>query len=318
MSLNCDLTEVHVMKYINYTLKFVLVNDTKMYFVGDILKQYSKDHNGIRKDFYKYIHLQSTRDLLNVLYKHKYNSDLRCMDKCENLLEIPEIIQKYKLNVDLFGTGNSAIIICEYLLIDCLMWVDKIFAYDVYSFLSKCREIDNEFLKNDLRGLIYANNEMTSLIIKILSCRYIQDKSQNNWILNIKPVIDENNNCIDLCIVYRKSEKTELDKNSLISISKIPNANVLRSILFPSLLELLKHSCKRKNKQRSCINVPLTVYTTQKFIYEHKSINNILTIFKTNPIMIDINLELYTKIKNIVVSIITALQWSVCDIKYLK
>ena len=46
MSLNCDLTEVHVMKYINYTLKFVLVNDTKMYFVGDILKQYSKDHNG--------------------------------------------------------------------------------------------------------------------------------------------------------------------------------------------------------------------------------------------------------------------------------
>lgn len=304
---------IYTKKYFKYDLRFIIHNNHEMYIVNDILKQYSANEKKPKKNFIRFLELPTTQELIDVMCSTGVtpNSEEPLYKQKD------DVLMKYNFS-NITSTINEAYVVCEHLLLHCLTWVNPSFSFKIYSFLIRCRSIDNEFLNNDLTGLIYSNKYNSSMIVKLLSARYIKDVTQNNWKLDIRPMVNTKSKCIDLCIVYRKSNNSCLSKNSLITVTKIPNANVLRSILFPMLLEMLgDKDCKRKNKQRSHISIPLSAYTTQEFIASNNSVAELLLTYDSNPTDIEINTTLYDHLKQIISSVITALQWNECEIKYL-
>lgn len=304
---------IYTKKYFKYDLRFIIHNNHEMYIVNDILKQYAVNEKKTKKDFNKFLAFPTTQELIDVMCSTGVTSN----STSPLNLKKDDIIMLYSFKTG-YNNLSSVYVVCEHLLLHCLTWVNPSFSFKIYSFLIRCRSIDNDFLNNDLTGLIYSNKYNSSMIVKLLSARYIKDVTQNNWKLDIKPMVNTKSKCIDLCIVYRKSNNSCLSKDSLITVTKIPNANVLRSILFPMMLEMLEDKdCKRKNKQRSHISIPLTAYTTQEFIASNNSVAELLLTYDSNPTDIEINTTLYDHLKQIITSVITALQWNECEIKYL-
>lgn len=143
----------------------------------------------------------------------------------------------------------------------------------------------------------------------MLSNRYIKDKHQNNWKLSIVPAFDKTTGEFEIQLVYKKTDSTSLCFNALLSVIGIPNANVMRSTMFPKLLELLESfQGKRKNRQRSRVTMPLNNYA------EHCP--TVITEEMMNcPVeLIPIKQDLLYKIKELIYSIINNLKWQNCFI----
>ena len=65
----------------------------------------------------------------------------------EDKWNIPHVIQYETLPIS--GGANKGYIVCEELLHACLMWADPAFACAVYSFLTRMREQDNDYLRKE-------------------------------------------------------------------------------------------------------------------------------------------------------------------------
>ena len=97
-----------------------------------------------------------------------------------------------------------------------------------------------------------------------------------------------------------------MSENSLVTICKLPNANVIRTILFPRLLNLLiSYNGVKKNNQRSRIILPLEKYSENRLTMK--------TLDKTsynNPILIIPNSIFLQKLKELFKNIITEMNWT--------
>ena len=151
-------------KFLDYDIRSCYIDNTEMFLVSDLIRQYNLI-NKTNKKFKKYLENKQTQELLQKWNKNKEitvgpNSDLRStsnkndknneMTVCENShvrfssnkIYIPHVI-KYITFKEINGI-NKGYIVCEELLIACLMWVDPSFAIQVYTFLKNLRSINND------------------------------------------------------------------------------------------------------------------------------------------------------------------------------
>ena len=134
-----DFIEV---SFYEYTIRMTIINDTKMYVVTDLLKQYNEINN-TNKRIAKWLKREDTRELLQFCREKSCDPNGSHENDEDNFVDIPEVI----IRIDKFYNNNTNIktyLVNGIILHDILFWIDKVFAYKVCSFLDNMREINND------------------------------------------------------------------------------------------------------------------------------------------------------------------------------
>ena len=131
-----DFIEV---SFYEYTIRMTIINNTKMYVVTDLLKQYNKINN-TDKRFNDWLRRKDTQELLQFYRNEKIREIPACENDEDNFVDIPDVIIK----IDKFYNNLKAYLVNGAILHDVLIWVNKIFASQVYNFLDNMREINND------------------------------------------------------------------------------------------------------------------------------------------------------------------------------
>lgn len=151
-------------KFLDYNIRSCYIESTQMFLISDLIRQYNKINN-TNKKFKKYLENKQTQELLQKWNKNLdgpnsgllkntvknenneennvgENFPLRSTSSKNDKFDIPHVI-KY-ITLQLHGGANKGYIVCEQLLIACLMWLDPCFAIQVYTFLKNLRSINND------------------------------------------------------------------------------------------------------------------------------------------------------------------------------
>ena len=150
----------------------------------------------------------------------------------ESKWNIPHMIQ-YVITPS-FGGANKGYIVCRELLHDCLLWADRVFAWDIYSFLSDLQEQDNEYLKRRI-------DELTQRC-KDLKNRYVPD--DDHWTYYLTYKIEDKTVYLysQFCrmerwdIAYKEIEKN--GRHELYRLNRLPNGCIFRSMAEKPLKEI--------------------------------------------------------------------------------
>lgn len=307
-----DSSSFSSMKYYDYDIDYITESDgNRMYLVSKIINKYNKI-NKTDKRVNDYLRNKATKEFIDLLVEEDDCGNSRNLEKQKKdyknsqNIDIPGIIQHIDIK-NCTDATSGGYLFNEQLLNDCLMSVDRKLAKKIINFIIKCRNIDNDFLEKEIvelklkvKTLEEKNEQLTN--------RFVKDLEPNNWKLNIVPGFNKAKQ-FEIRLIYRKTNSRLLSKDSLISVVGIPNANVMRTSMFPRLLDLLEnYSGNRKNKQRSRILVPLERYTNNiPPVLTKEIIDCPLDLIKISPTLLQ-------DIKNLITEIITSLDWKDCHI----
>ena len=163
-------------KFLDYDIRSCIIDNTEMFLVSDLIRQYNKI-NKTNKRFNHYLENKQTQELLKNWNKNNENLDSRNSGHLENTVkndkfDIPHVIKHITLQIH--GGANKGYIVCEQLLIACLMWVDSTFAIQVYTFLKNLRSINNDRFAEILKS----NNDKDNQI-ELLQDQINQYKEEN-------------------------------------------------------------------------------------------------------------------------------------------
>ena len=143
MSINKGLKYEFInVNFYEYTIRMTIINNTKMYVVTDLLKQYNKINN-TDKRFNDWLRRKDTQELLEFYRNEKIREIPAPENNEDDFSDITGVIMKidYKINDNI---TNKAYLVNGAILHDVLIWVNKIFAAQVYNFLDNMREINND------------------------------------------------------------------------------------------------------------------------------------------------------------------------------
>ena len=239
--------------FYDYKIRMCEADGTKMYLVSDLLRQYNEKH-GTNKQFYHYLENKQTQELLRKRCEKTgpRNSEVQAKEgqneqnsergnshaHYESPLndekwDIPHVIQCVTMSTT-FGGANKGYIVCEELLHACLMWADPDFAWDVYSFLTRLREQDNDYLKRRI-------DELTQRC-KDLKNRYVPD--DDHWTYYLTYKIENRTVYLysQFCrmerwdIAYKEIEKD--GRHELYRLNRLPNGCIFRSMAEKPLREI--------------------------------------------------------------------------------
>lgn len=128
--------------FYEYTIRMTIINNTKMYVVSDILKQYNEINN-TNKRIAKWLKREDTRELLQFCRDKTCDPNGSHENNEDDFIDIPDVI----IRIDKFYNNNTnikAYLVNGIILHDILFWIDKVFAYKVCNFLDNMREINND------------------------------------------------------------------------------------------------------------------------------------------------------------------------------
>ena len=241
--------EFTVVNFFAYDIRSTVIDSVRMFLVSDLLNQYNEKH-GTNKKFKDYLRIDQTKELLENWLKYTRGEDLHpvcqsdekihdlpnsevvCQtDKSTGLWDINYVI-KYVSFSKVFGTANQGYVICEELLIACLMWTDPQFAIIVYTFLKKCREKDNNFLRKEVRQLKTIN--------KTLRTRYIPNDEDSQWtyILTLKDTPD--NIILRSRYVHQTLKGKKIEDEKIYYVKNLPNGHVFKLNAYNNLLPVIQ------------------------------------------------------------------------------
>ena len=246
--------------FYDYKIRMCLDNGNRMYLVSDLLRQYNEKH-GTNKIFAHYLENKQTQELLRKRCEktgHR-DSDDQANGTHNDKIDIPDVIQYIKTTT--FGGANQGYIVCEELLHACLMWADPDFAWDVFSFLTRLRQEDNDYLRK-------ANEELKQEV-KELKNRFVPDEKKEQWIHLIAIGIDEEK--ITIYSKYRNMNDmrqlmNELKRDNLAIIYRteyIPSGSTFRRKIY----DYIKNICDEYNGIKNDIHsfsIPLSVWNDKQ------------------------------------------------------
>ena len=129
-------------KFLNYNIRSCVIDDVEMYLVSDLLRQYNEINN-TNKQFKYYLENKQTQELLRFYQNDTVSENSHLPYENDKKWDIFKII--HYITIPVFDNGaNKGYVICEQLLIACLMWCDPIFATQIYDFIKNMREINND------------------------------------------------------------------------------------------------------------------------------------------------------------------------------
>ena len=273
--------------FYDYKIRMCLDNGIRMYLVSDLLRQYNDKH-GTNKRFGKYLENKQAQEVIEHLAKTGENSakngqstgdpnsGLPSNEGQNGKFDICDVIQYITFSD--FGGANQGYIICEELLHACLMWADPAFACDVYRFLTRLREEDNDYLRKVNEELRRANEELTheneEMIHanKELKNRRVPNKVGQQWYFFITYIIVENDDNVHIYSQHVKSDKwkstcSKMDREGRVCVYRvkdIPNGFTFKDEIDKILLDL----CKKyggKKVRKTHYTIPMDVWEKERF-----------------------------------------------------
>ena len=272
---------IETVQFFEYNIRSTVIDDVRMYLVADLLNQYNKINNAHKK-FKNYLENKQTKELLQnwSKYTRGRNSDLVCQtctkdtrganlhlvcqhNKTTSKWNIDNVIKYTTFNKS-FGTASKGYVVCEELLIACLMWADPKFAIAVYTFLKEQRAKDNNFLQQTIQQLQAENNKLVETQ-KQMQNRHVHDEKEYQWTYVLTVTKDEVHNNVYLRSRYIhqpcKGKKTV--KGSVYYLKNIPNGYELRYRAYDSLRNIaIKYGGNKKFNQRCTFFIPLDIWDT--------------------------------------------------------
>ena len=224
--------------FYDYKIRMCLDNGNRMYLVSDLLRQYNDKH-GTNKIFAHYLENKQTQELLRKRCEktgHR-DSDDQANGAHNDKIDIPDVIQYIKTTT--FGGANQGYIVCEELLHACLMWADPDFAWDVYRFLTRLRQEDNDYLRKV--------NEELKQEVKELKNRRVPNKVGQQWYFFITYIVEKDDN-VHIYSQHVKSDKwkstcSRMDREGRVCVYRvkdIPNGFTFKDEIDKILLDLCK------------------------------------------------------------------------------
>ena len=234
--------EFTVVKFFAYNIRSTVIDDIRMFLVSDLLNQYNTLHH-TNKKFYHYLENRQTQELLISRFNNTghRNSDVQCQTDekytgGEDLhLQCQPCTNDSKWNIDgvikyvtfskEFCGAHSGYVICEELLIACLMWTDPVFAWDVYTFLKECREKNNDFLRKEVRHL---------------RTRYIPNDEDSQWtyVLTLKDTPDKI--ILRSRYVHQTLKGKKIEDEKIYYVKNLPNGHVFKLNAYNNLLPVIQ------------------------------------------------------------------------------
>ena len=255
-----DFQEV---EFYNYTIRMTVVDGVEMYLVSDLLKQYN-EINGTKREMRYWLRQESTQELLNYLLEKQTCENLtseNSTDKSEysegkfdtgNFRDqnyIPKVIEMIEFSS---GKDRRGYIVNAQLLHDILLWADRKFAYDIYTFLEQVRKANNEYLLDAINQMNYT--------ITTLKKRYVIDNVHQQWSYVLKVKVDEQNNKVYLKSSFAKCDyKNKEDQmNTIYYVRNLPNGYTFRYFAYDKIMSIVEqYGGYAEGNQRSTFVIPL-------------------------------------------------------------
>ena len=156
----CDF-EFQEVKFYEYTIRMTTIDNIDMYLVSDIIKQYNEiNKTNIR--FNNWFRRKDTQELLQYCRDNSPCANSRTgnfVDDFNNFGDIPGVIMKIDYSIN----NIKAFIVNSAILHDILMWIDKVFAYNVCTFLDNMRSINNDRFTEILKSNNDKDNQISLL-----------------------------------------------------------------------------------------------------------------------------------------------------------
>lgn len=243
--------KIETVQFFEYNIRSTVIDNVRMYLVADLLNQYNDKH-GVNKRFRNYLKNEQTKRLLTkkreILGGSNSNSLENIESKYWNISKTIYYISFGKI----YNGAHKGYVICEELLIACLMWADQEFAWSVYTFLKEQRAKDNNFLQQTIKRLNWKN--------KKLSSRYIPDNKDLQWMYVLK--VDDSNPDI---IILHSNHKRQTSKcngkkiqdESIYYVKNLPNGLAFKIRAYRNILNVVRsYGGYSINKQKSTFAIP--------------------------------------------------------------
>ena len=255
--------EFETVQFFEYNIRSTVIDDVRMYLVADLMDQYNNKH-GTNKKFKSYLRNQHTQELLQNWPKSVgAKTCLRFSPEKENKhWSINGVIKYISFCITTNGGINKGYVVCEKLLIACLMWFDQQFAIAVYTFLEEQRAKDNNFLQQTIQQLQAENNKLVNTQ-KQMQNRHVHDEKEYQWTYVLTVTRDEVHNTVYLRsrYVHQPCKGKKTIRGGIYYVKNIPNGYELRYRAYDSLLNIaIKYGGNKMFNQRCTFFIPLEMW----------------------------------------------------------
>ena len=253
---------IETVQFFEYNIRSIVIDNVRMYLVADLLNQYNKK-NGVNKKFRNYLKNEQTKDLLEN-WRVDFVGSNSNLQKCGKFWDINRVIKYVSFCINTQGGNNKGYVICEELLIACLMWADPKFAIAVYTFLKEQRAKDNNFLQQTIQQLQAENNKLVETQ-KQMQNRHVHDEKEYQWTYILTVTRDEihNNVILRSRYVHQPCKGKKTIRGGIYYVKNIPNGYELRYRAYESLRSIaIKYGGNKKFNQRCTFFIPLDIWDT--------------------------------------------------------
>lgn len=256
---------IETVQFFEYNIRSTVIDNVRMYLVADLLNQHNSV-KGVNKKFKNYLRNEQTKDLLQNWQKDTRGSDPSsvCQPCTKHSKWNIDNVIKYTTFNKSFGTASQGYVVCEELLIACLMWADPQFAIAVYTFLKEQRAKDNNFLQQTIQQLQAENNKLVETQ-KQMQNRHVHDEKEYQWTYILTVTRDEVHNTVYLRsrYVHQPCKGKKTIRGGIYYVKNIPNGYELRYRAYDSLLNIaIKYGGNKKFNQRCTFFIPLDIWDT--------------------------------------------------------
>ena len=256
--------EFETVQFFEYNIRSTIIDNVRMYLVADLLNQYN-EKNDAHKKFKNYLENKQTKELLQnwSKYTRGRNSDLVCQP-CTKYKKwnVDNVIKYVSFNKS-FGTASKGYVVCEKLLIACLMWVDPKFAISVYTFLEEQRAKDNDFLQQTIQRL---QEETTTLAEtnKQMQNRHVLDDKKYQWSYSLSIVYDRFRIILHSNFFHQRPKGMKTIKGKIYFLTNIPNGYEFRDKAYNRIMEVIKpFGGVPKYYQKSTFIIPRDIWDSK-------------------------------------------------------
>ena len=186
---------------------------------------------------------------------YQNNTDSQNSDYQYEKFDIPHVIKYIIFKNNNFGGANKGYVVCEELLIACLMWCDPIFATQIYSFIKNLRKINND----RFTAIVKTNQdnqkqfELLQEQVKRLQNRYIVNDDTQQWTYVLK-IVKGNDGFYHINSNYSKREYKDKEDimNTVYYVRNLPNGYTFKYFIYEHLLPIIyKYNGEPIGNQRS-------------------------------------------------------------------
>ena len=256
--------EFETVQFYDYNIRSTVIDNVRMYLVADLLNQYNEKNNRNKK-FRNYLKNDQTKELLNnwLKYTGGSNSNLQCQPCTKYKKWTIDNVIKYTTFSKIFCGAHSGYVVCEELLIACLMWADPQFAIAVYTFLKEQRAKDNDFLQQTIQQL-QAENTTLAETNKQMHNRHVLDDKKYQWSYSLSIVYDRFRIILHSNFFHQRPKGMKTIKGKIYFLTNIPNGYEFRDKAFDRIMEVIKpFGGVPKYYQKSTFVIPRDIWDSK-------------------------------------------------------